>query len=233
MKFFFSFLLLVAVFAVSSQEKLAGQPDLPGDLLLDFGLNYWDQEGDTIKGWPSRSLGIYYNKRFRISNKFSFYAALGLGFEQFAFKGNYVLTRVDGNIVLDTIMADIKKNKLGITYLDVPLEFRFHPKGTIEGEGLFLGVGVIPGLKIGAHTKVKYKIKGAIQKQKLRANFGLNDYRFGLQLRVGWRGVHFFYKTYLTKVFRHKQDIVDPTFTVTGDQFNPAVTTFGVNFSGF
>lgn len=235
-KFFFSFLLLIAVFTVSSQEKLQGQPDLPGDILFDLGFNTWDQEGDTLKLIPSRSLGLYYNKRYKITKKLSFYVAAGVGIEKFAFQGNYFLSRNNiGKIFVDTIFADIRKNKLNITYFDVPLELRFHPKGTIEGEGFFIGAGVIPGFKLEAHTKVRYKTResDALQTQKFRGNFGLNDFRLGMQVRVGWKGVNFFYKTYFTNLFRNRQDLIDPNFTLTGQDFNPTVSTFGINLSGF
>lgn len=234
-KFCLSFLLLIAVFTVSSQEKLKGQPDLPGDILIDFGINYWNQKRDTIKNWPSRSLGIYYNKRYKISNKLSFYAAVGFGFENYAFKDNYFLNRGDnGEVILDTINnVTLDKNKLAVMYLDMPLEIRIHPKGTAEGEGFFLSAGVVPGLKLNAHTKLKSEENEGTQRQKYSSNFGLNDYRVGLQFRVGWKGVNFFYKTYLTKVFRSPQNLVDPDLILTGYRFNPSTTTFGINFSGF
>jgi len=116
----------------------------------------------------------------------------------------------------------------------MPLELRFHPKGTVEGEGFFVSAGVIPGLKLNAHTRIKYEESGAKQTQKLRANFGLNDYRLGLQFRVGWEGVNFFYKTYMTELFRKKQNIYLPgDLENSVDSFNPTITTIGINFSGF
>jgi len=234
-KFLVSFLLLITFFSASSQEKLTGQPDLPGDILFDLGFNFWDQQNDTLKNWSSRSVGIYYNKRYRISKKFSFYAAAGLGLEKFSFSKNYFLNRgVKGAIVLDTLNSVILRNKMLVTYLDMPLELRFHPKGTIEGEGFFVSAGVIPGLKLNAHTRIKYEEAGAKQTQKLRANFGLNDYRLGLQFRVGWEGVNFFYKTYMTELFRKKQSIYLPGDLGNEiDSFNPTITTIGINFSGF
>lgn len=235
-KFCLSFLLLAAVFTASSQEKFSGQPDLPGDILIDIGFNTWNQQNDTIKNWASRSLGIYYNKRYRISNKLSFYGAAGFGFEKPAFQKNYYLNRDNGAIFIDTLggFVDIKKNKLVVTYLDLPLELRFHPKGTQEGEGFFISAGLIPGLKLSAHTKLNYKLSnGGKQKEKLGANFGLNDYRVGLQFRVGWKGVNFFYKTYLTKLYRNGQKLIGPDFVQTGERFNPKISTFGINFSGF
>ena len=235
-KFCLSFLLALAFFTASSQEKFSGQPDLPGDILFDIGFNIWSQQNDTIQNWGSRSLGIYYNKRYRISNKLSFYGAGGLGVEKMAFGKNFFLTRDNGQIFLDTLsgFVDIKKNKLVVTYFDLPLELRFHPKGTSEGEGFFISAGVIPGVKLTSHTKLKYQLSGGSrQKEKLGANFGLNDYRVGLQFRIGWKGVNFFFKTYLTNLYRNGQNIVDPGFMTTDERFNPKISTIGINLSSF
>ncbi|MEQ9231723.1 MAG: outer membrane beta-barrel protein [Cyclobacteriaceae bacterium] len=226
--FLFSFVLLS-----SAQDKKFAQPDLPGDLLLDIGLNYWSNDRDTLSNFASKSLGVYYTRHFRISDKFSFNPAVGLGFEKYAFKKDYHYRNVDGIIRLDTLPSNFDKNKLAVTYLDIPLELRYYPKSTIEGEGFFVGAGVIGGLKMGAHSKIKYEDAVTRGKEKLRSNFGLRDVRYGLQFRIGWKGVHFFYKHYMSPVYKGKQDLVDRDLQPTGKRYNPTVSTFGINFTGF
>lgn len=201
--------------------------------MLDIGLNYWTNDRDTLSNFGSKSLGVYYTRHLRISNKFSFNPAIGLGFERFAFKENYNYRNVDGLIQLDEFPNKTDKNKLAVTYLDIPLEMRFFPKSTIEGEGFFVGAGVIGGVKMGAHTKVKYEDNITRGKEKLRSNFGLRDVRYGLQFRVGWKGFHFFYKRYASGVYKGKQDLVNRDLSPKGRSYNPTVSTFGINFTGF
>lgn len=233
-RFFLSLFLLGVVLISTAQDRKFAQPDLPGDLMLDIGLNYWSNDQDTLKNWGSKSLGVYYNKRFKISNKLSFHPAVGLGFEKLAFKKNYHYGEdVDNSIIIDTTNTIISRNKLAVTYLDVPLEFRFHPKGTIEGEGFFIGAGVIGGLKLNAHTKLKYEENEVKRKEKLQSNFGLQDFRYGYQIRVGWKSFQFFYKHYLSDFYRKPQKQVGKDLLPNGELFNPAVSTFGINFSGF
>lgn len=226
-------MLIISALLVSSQEKKVAQPDLPGDLMLDIGMNYWVGDRDTTNAWPSRSFGIYYTKRMKISDKFSFYPAVGIGTERYALQKNFHLVNNDGSIEVDTTLAIINRNKLVVTYLDVPLELRFHPGGTEEGEGFFVGAGVIGGLRLEAHTKVNYTQNGHKRTEKLRSNFGLQDFRYGVQFRVGWKGAHFFFKKYLNKTFRRDQALVDPQLSPTGEFFNPTTTTIGINFTGF
>lgn len=232
-RFFVSLLVVLTAFASLAQEKKIAQPDLPGDIMLDLGINYWVGDRDTTKAWASRSIGIYYTQRMRISDKFSFYPAIGLGTERLAFKKNYHLANNDGVVGVDTTFALIKRNKLVLTYLDIPLEVRFHPGGTEEGEGFFIGAGVIGGIRLEAHTKIRYEQNGKSRTDKLRSNFGLNDIRYGVQLRVGWKGANFFFKRYFSETFRRDQALVDPDFNPTGQFFNPTTTTIGINFTGF
>jgi len=235
-RYFFSLILLGAVLFSTAQDRKIPQPDLPGDLLLDIGLNYWSNDEDTLKNWGSKSLGIYYNKRYKISNKLSFYPAVGLSFEKYALKKNYhYATDIDNNIVIDSTIALIKRNKLAVTYLEVPLEFRFHPQGTIDGEGFFIGAGVLGSLRMGSHTKLRYVEDEEKRKEKLSDDFGLNDIRYGYQIRMGWKNIHFFYKHYLSEVYGNPQKKVSPDAlqTPNGELFHPRASTFGINFSGF
>lgn len=234
-RYFFSLILLGVVLFSAAQDRKIPQPDLPGDLLLDIGLNYWSNDEDTLKNWGSKSLGIYYNKRYKISNKLSFYPAVGLSFEKYAMKKNYQYANENGNIVIDSTSAIIKRNKLAVTYLEVPMEFRFHPNGTQSGEGFFIGAGVIGGVRLNSHTKLKYLQDDVRRKEKLTDNFGLNDIRYGYQIRVGWKNIHFFYKHYLSEVYGNPQKEVSPSDlqTPNGGLFNPRASTFGINFSGF
>jgi hypothetical protein len=161
---------------------------------------------------------------------------VGLTFEKFAFKDNANYFRqADGSTAVDTLNRsfDLRKNKLAVTYFEVPLELRFHPQKTIEGEGFFVGIGVIGGLKMGAHTKIKYRVGDNRYKEKLRGGFGLQDFRYGYQIRLGWKNVHLFFKRYLSEVYRNEQVLLDRDLNPREETFNPTLTTIGINFSGF
>ena len=211
-----------------AQEELS-RPDIPGELMIDIGLNYLSEtpEDLTQRGWPSKSLGIYYTKRKFLGDKFVFNYGLGLGLEKLDFGTNQTLIQDGdelevGDFPSDVNEDEIQKNRLAITYLEAPIEMRFYPKGTIDGEGLFFSVGGIGGLRIDSHTKWKYADDGNDRVQKVSGNFDLNAVRYGYQVRFGYRGTHLFFKQYLSDVFNNP---VDDT--------NPRMFTVGINFSGF
>jgi hypothetical protein len=220
-------LLFFASFAFAQETNRPSQPDLPGDLMIDYGFNLWSPEVAELplRSWGSNSLGIYYNKRFVISDRISFYGAAGFTFDKVAFDNDLTWLRdADGLVSLDTINGvTLKKNKLVSTYFEVPVEFRIHPLKTVSGEGWFIGIGAVAGVRIGNYTKIKYDIGDETQKERLYGDLGLENFRYGLQFRFGFNTFHLFYKTYLNDAF---------SSAPTGGN-NPRMSTIGVNFSGF
>ncbi len=230
MKYIYGALFFFLVMLVSAQDGLK-RPDIPGELMVDVGFNVWSSMPGALerRTWASKSIALYYTKRKALSGKLSFYYGVGLGMEKMSLGDSSTLS--SNIIVNDTLQSvwispnpeNFEKNKLATTYLDIPVEFRFHPFGTQDGEGLFLGVGGIVGVRINAHTKWKYENNGETTRQKISGKFNLNSFRYGYQVRAGFRGVHLFYKRYVSDVFQ------DPF----PDGSNPVRTTIGINVTGF
>lgn len=212
-------------------------PDVPGDLMVDLGLNVWSEEPDSLDqgAWPSKSVSLYFVKRKALSNKLSFIYGLGLGLDKIALGDTHTLfSDKDSAYVSNIPLSSVKKNKLASTYIDVPLEIRLHPKGTQEGEGFFLGIGGIAGIMLNAHTRWKYDQGGENVVQKTSGRFDLSTFRYGAQVRLGFKGVHFFYKQYFNNTFRNPVATYDANGNVAnGQAFNPTMTTIGINVTGF
>ena len=214
-------------FGFGQEEKRLQQPDIPGDIMLDFGFNLLMNNNELIntKIFPSRSFGIYYMAKRKLSDRFIFNPAIGFTFEKigFADRANYQLNNLK-TISWDTVeVGELKRNRLAITYLEAPLEFRFYPNKTVNGEGFFVSFGAALGVKIASKTKIKYKLGGANLKEVNVANFGLSDFRYGILARVGFEKVNAFMKYYLSNVWRRA-----PIAQGTSSQF-----TFGINLTGF
>ena len=239
MKYIVGFLLLIGSVVTFGQKEIA-RPDIPGDLMIDIGLNFWDEEPLFVnqRGWRSKSIGFYYTKRKSLGNKFGVHYGAGLGLEKIDLgdsltlssgvllnaddsdPANDVLSPLELTPLTDGITFD--KNRLAVTYLDLPVELRFHPKGTQDGEGLFLSVGGMVGLRMSAHMKYKFEEGGETVIEKVKGKYDLNAFRYGLQARLGFKGVHLFYKQYFSDTFN------DPVGGV-----NPRMTTIGINVTGF
>ena len=222
-----SLLCFTCFYGFSQEEKRLQQPDIPGDIMLDLGFNSLMHNNGSIntKFFPSRSFGIYYMFNHKLSDQFIFSSAIGLTFEKigFADRANY---QVDDLKIIswDTLgVGESKSNILAINYLELPLELRFYPNQTTNGEGLFVSIGGVLGLKIASKTKIKYKLGGSKFKEINTGNFGLSDFRYGMMARVGFKKVNAFVKYYMSDIWREA-----PV-----DQVTPSQFTFGLNLTGF
>lgn len=92
---------------------------------------------------------------------------------------------------------NLSKTKLAVSYLEVPLLFEFQiPVNQREGR-LYVNAGVIGGVKIGSHTKVKY----GDNKEKDRSGFNMNAFKYAATARVGYKDLGFFATYSLTPLF--------------------------------
>lgn len=216
--------------AFAQEDARPYQPDLEGDLMLDYGFSYWSIKQDQLPGRVigSNAVSLFYSRRFKMNNHFAFHPGIGFSFDKYAFSGQqtWVFDNNAREYSLDTIFvgAILTKNKLVSTYFEVPLEIRYHPLGTEKGEGWFIGVGLVGGLRLSSHTKVKFDTNQNSFKEKNFDSFELKNYRYGVQFRFGFRSIHLYYKTYLSDLFDTSPFI---------DGRIPQASTIGINISGF
>ena len=229
MKYLISLALVVtlstAALSQSDQDRLQ-QPDLPGDISVDIGLTFLGNSEDFLqsKVWPSRVAGIHYMYTHKLSDRFTVNPALGFGMDRIGLEDNVNFLRDSLYAYrLDTIQdLALKKNLLMFTYLELPVELRYYPFKTVKGEGFFVGVGAFAGLRIGSQTKVKYEFDNQNRVERHKADYGLNQFRYGVQAHIGWKQFSVFGKYYLNDLFE-----VQPAGA------NPSQFTFGLNFTGF
>ena len=141
-------------------------------------------------------------------HNFGLVTGLGLNFNDYRFSNGFTIRNADGYI-LPIPIGDpkLQKTKLSTGYLTVPLllEFQF-PKET----GLWMSMGVIGGMKMGSHTKVK--IGGT--KSKDRNDFNISPFRGGATARLGYRGFNIYGTYYFTPFFRDNRGPAMEPFTI-------------------
>ncbi len=126
-------------------------------------------------------------------------SGMGLSFNNYRFENPYTLQK--GQLMTEPLALDpenLSKTKLAISYLNVPLLLEFQvPVNHNEGR-LFVNAGIIGGVKIGSHTKVKYGDK----KDKNRDGFNLNSFTYAATARIGYKDICLFAKYSLTPLFQ-------------------------------
>jgi hypothetical protein len=129
---------------------------------------------------------------------------MGLEWNNYRFDQDLTLQEVDGIISPDYETykdVSIRKSKLTSLYLTVPLlmEFQIPVKNDHK---IHIAAGLIGGLRLGTHTKIKYKRKGNSHKDKDRDDYNLQAFRYSAHARIGYRAINLFATYGMTDLFR-------------------------------
>jgi hypothetical protein len=106
---------------------------------------------------------------------------LGIEFNNYHFENNVDL--VKGSKPLEfTINPDVnyKKNKVVTKYATLPIMLNFKGKGGKSDDEFKLAAGIQLGYLLGAHQKQKWGSGSDKDKQKLKGDFGFEDYRLAI-----------------------------------------------------
>jgi len=218
-------------FGQLSEEPKKLTPDLPGEIVVDFGFNIATSEPVLMDfNWfRSKSLGIYFVKPFDLGQNISFRPGIGLSLEKLGttdpFTVNYVLDE-DDNLILgyEFLPGEVKKSQLALNFLEIPVEMRYNFGGN-EGKGsVYIGLGGSLGLMVDGHTKIKHEILDQKIKEIRYNNFSFDKTRIGAFGKVGYRSFGLFYKYYFTDVFNSSGP---------ADTEDTAYWTVGMTIAGF
>ncbi|MDE5422965.1 PorT family protein [Ancylomarina sp. DW003] len=148
-------------------------------------------------------------------NTIGLVTGMGLEWNNYRFDQDITLKEVDGMIYPDPINPDwsVKKSKLTSLYLTVPLlmEFQIPVK---NDHRIHLSAGLVGGLRLGTHTKIKYKKKGNTHKDKDRDDYNLQAFRYSAQVRLGYRAINLFATYGMTDFFRNNKGPELTPFTI-------------------
>jgi hypothetical protein len=198
---FFTLLLLHASLNLSAQDKkdLPKRPDLPGTFLIELGFNRPQDAPDNFDYgfWGSRTMNVYYQYDFTLpflKSKFTLSPAIGLGMDRYKFTNNYTLEYESGtnDLVMNDTELDIKKSQLITNYLDMPIELRYTKNPVDPSRSFKIAIGFRAGILISSFTKLKYDAESEIIKEKIRRDWNLNDYRYGVYGKIGVGNVNLF-----------------------------------------
>lgn len=178
---------------------------------IEFGFNAFDKPDYSMyngadKDFMSLNQGksLEFNSNFYelniglCKNYVGLVSGMGLSFNNYRFENPYTLQK--GQYITEPVRLNpdnLSKTKLAITYLNVPVLLEFQiPVNQKEGR-LFINAGLIGGVKIGSHTKVKH----GDTKDKDRSGFNLNSFKYAATARIGYKDICLFANYSLTPLF--------------------------------
>jgi hypothetical protein len=156
---------------------------------IDVTCNFWEQK---IPIWK-RHINIV--------------TGMGFDFNNYRLSNNYSLIKGTSQVsaVYDSSVS-FKKNKLMLSYLNVPLLLQFDTDPIGKGHRtIHLSAGVVGGLRIGAHTKQEYEIDGTNYSPKIHDDFDLNPFKCSAMVRVGYGNLDLYASYALTSMFKNNE----------------------------
>lgn len=209
-----------------STEEVKKQINKAKDrLVFDFTADILLNRPDSVemKGL-SRGFNVYFMYDLPLGkSRFSIAPGLGIGTSNYYFRSSLSQDSIGTTFTRISDDIDFKKSKIGLTYVDIPLEFRFRSKPNKKGSSWKLAAGFKAGLLI--QNKWKYKGEdlsnnGEQVKFKVFGDDNLNRFRYGATIRGGYGMLNAFVYYSLSDLFK--------------DNKGPSLTplSFGISING-
>ncbi len=98
--------------------------------------------------------------------------------------------------------VNFKKNRLSATYLTMPVMFNFETKPRKKNRSFHINVGAYGGPRLGANFKTK--LDG--NKDKVKDDFNLAKWRYGLRTEIGFSGINLYATLALNELFQENKN---------------------------
>lgn len=176
---------------------------------LDIGLNRFVNEAESapdLDTFGSRYISLNWHPNFQIGGVISpFYLVSGLefSFNNYMFDNNIITQNID-NTTQFTEVQDVRvdKSKLSQSAISIPLMPMLKFKQSNGSKGFMIGAGGFAGYRIGSHSKLKYEENNSTIKYKVRDDYNLTNFQYGLTGVIGYGAVNFFVKYHINDLFR-------------------------------
>ncbi len=205
----------------SVKEKHWGGSFNPHWAGLEVGMNMFENSNYSIyNGTEYEQFGEVFDLRsgksltwnlnfaeFAFKNKrktFGVVTGMGISFNDYVFDLPVTMEKEDGYGMIVPVNiseenSSVKKSKLHVNYLTVPLILEVKTPLRMGSSNLYLAAGAIGSLYIGSHTKFKY-YNG--NKEKLKSNYHINQWKYDLTGRIGFGDFCVFANYSMTSLFK-------------------------------
>jgi hypothetical protein len=164
-----------------------------------------------------QSIGLQSNR-----NNFGLVTGLGILYQDYRLDDNTTIERTPDDVINPKTFyyGENQKSKLYIYSLTLPVLAEIQIPINNYRNRLYFSSGMYFSYRIGSYTKLKYRTE---QKQKLTVtdNYSLQNFKYGIMTRIGYRWINFFAMYELTPFFKEEK----------GPELTPF--TFGVTLLGF
>lgn len=164
-----------------------------------------------------QSIGLQRNR-----NNFGLVTGLGILFQDYRLDDYTTIERTIDDMIVPKhfYYDDNQKSRLFIYSLTLPVLAEIQIPINNYKNRLYFSSGMYFGYRIGSYTKIKYHTEFT-QKLKVTDNYSLQNFKYGIMARTGYRWINFFAMYELTSFYKEDK----------GPELTPF--TFGVTLIGF
>lgn len=187
-------------------------------LVVATGLNNAIIDGGSLGDSPYKiggsgffELGFQWKTRiFKNSNVARLRYGLTFQWNKYDLKDNKYFLQNGNTTTIETFPSDLRQAKFRTTNLVLPLYFEFGQSNTVEkkdriryfNKGVKFGIGGYAGLNLGARQKLWYKEDGDRVKQKIKRDYNVNPFVYGVGAYIGLDDVSLYAKYDLSETFK-------------------------------
>ncbi|MGL5892012.1 MAG: outer membrane beta-barrel protein [Bacteroidia bacterium] len=149
------------------------------------------------------SLNLWQHNFHVYKNYVNIVTGFGIEWNGYAFRNNASLISDTNRVAAVIETRDFSKNKLKMTYLNVPLMLEFNTNNNNDDRSFHIGAGAIFGYNVFQNRlKQEYELENKTQEIKVKDDFNINPFRYGLTARIGYGDYTLFANYALSDVFR-------------------------------
>jgi len=197
---------------------------------IDFGFNsflnpdYTGYESNFMKSDILRSNSVHLNifkKSFglqRNRNNFGLVTGVGLLYQYYRLNDSTTIEKTKDDIIIpkEFGFSEKQKSKLYLLSATIPVLLEIQIPINNYRNRLYFSSGMYFSYRIASYTRIKYRLE---QKQNLKItdNYSLQNFKYGIMFRTGYRWFNFYAMYELTPFFKVDKgpDLTPITFGVT------------------
>ena len=164
-----------------------------------------------------QSIGLQRNR-----NNFGLVTGIGVLLQDYRLDDTITIVRTGDDQIMPKSFhySNNQKSKLFLFSVTVPVLAEIQIPVNNYRNRFYFSSGIYFSYRIGSYTKIKYKVEHN-QKLKINDNYSLQDFRYGIMARTGYRWINFFAMFELTPFFQEEKgpELTQLIFGVTLLQF--------------
>jgi hypothetical protein len=206
--------------AIGGKDTIAKKPEKYPKINFGFNIEHFDiglskyhigsdfgtpTGYDFLDNQASKTLNIgldLFEMGIRLNPNFKMMLAAGIDWNLIRLRKNVTILPDQSTLSATTDIIEYDKNRLSSRYLRIPFYFEYRTNKNEKGKRATIVFGPEVGFLLDGKLKQKSNENGKV---KIKDDYNFEQFRYGANLRVGYKDAGIFFKYYMNDVFAKNQ----------------------------